>query len=50
MVLQMKKKKIWESCQPHLHTDASSVPNFKGLPMLTNAGPVRSGLSEANIS
>jgi hypothetical protein len=37
--------------QPLLKTDASGVAGFKGLPMLTSAGPVRAAsLTNATIA
>eukprot|EP00877_Chromochloris_zofingiensis_P001845 jgi/Chrzof1/11661/Cz06g04060.t1 len=48
---RVQKKKLWEVVQPDLKTDADRVAGFKGLQMLTSAGPVTaSTLAGANIS
>lgn len=48
---QIQKKKIWESVQPHLKTNAACIAMLDGLYMNTSAGPVVSkSLKNANIS
>lgn len=48
---QVQKKKIWEAVQPELKTDDSKVANYKGMTMLTSAGPITAAtLPGANIS
>lgn len=49
--LQVQKKKIWESVQPLLKTDASGVSMLKDHLMRTSSGLVTSkSLKNANIS
>ena len=38
---QMKKKKTWEKVAPDLKTTADCVAAYKGLEMVTSAGPVK---------
>lgn len=48
---QVQKKKVWESVQPHLKTDAACIAMLDGHFMRTSAGPVVSRtLKNANIS
>lgn len=48
---QVQKKKVWEEVQPDLKTDAAGNAVYRGVPMMTNAGPVRAAtLTGANIS
>jgi len=48
---RIQKKKVWETLQPQLATNAACVAEFKGRPMLTSAGPVTaSSLASASIS
>lgn len=48
---QIQKKKVWESVQPHLKTDATCVAMLDGHHMRTSAGTVVSrSLKNANIS
>ena len=35
----MDKKKAWEAVQPELHTDASGVACYKGVPFMLDGGP-----------
>lgn len=50
--MQVQKKKIWESVQPHLKTDASCVAALGGMHVMrTLSGVVVSpSLKDANIS
>mmetsp|Transcript_410 Transcript_410/g.1054 ORF Transcript_410/g.1054 Transcript_410/m.1054 type:complete len:253 (-) Transcript_410:377-1135(-) len=48
---KVQKKKLWEGVQPDLKTDESLVASYKGITMLTSAGPVKAPtLAKANIS
>ncbi|KAK9811587.1 hypothetical protein WJX72_006591 [[Myrmecia] bisecta] len=48
---KVQKKKTWEAVQPDLKTTADRVASYKGLPMLTSAGPVTAAtLAGGNIS
>lgn len=48
---QIQKKKIWETVQPHLKTDASCTAVLGPHPMRTSAGLVTStSLKHANVS
>lgn len=47
---QLQKKKYWEAVQPGLNTDDQCVVTYKGRPMRTSAGPVKStSLAQARI-
>ena len=51
MAEQVQKKKVWEELQPDLKTDDNRVAGYKGLRMLTSAGPITAAkLAAANIS
>jgi aminoacyl tRNA synthase complex-interacting multifunctional protein 1 len=48
---RVQKKKLWEAVQPMLKTTDDLVATFKGIPMMTSAGPVTTkSLKGANIS
>jgi len=48
---KVQKKKLWEGVQPELKTDDARMASFKGITMLTSAGPVTApSLAKANIS
>lgn len=47
---QVQKKKLWEAVQPHLKTDAEGTASFKGVAMMSSAGPVQSSLKDAGLS
>lgn len=49
--VQVQKKKIWESVQPDLQTNADRQVVYKGTVMTTGAGPVTAhSLANAKIS
>lgn len=51
MHMQVQKKKVWEEVQPELKTDVTGVAVYRGVPMLTSAGPVRAAsLTGGNVS
>lgn len=48
---RVQKKKLWEGVQPELKTTDELVATYKGIPMMTSAGPVvTASLKGANIS
>jgi len=48
---KVDKKKLWEGIQPDLRTTGERVATYKGVPMMTSAGPVTAAsLAEASIS
>ena len=47
---QMKKGKVFENIAPDLKTDADGVATWKGLKLLTSAGPCTAPLPNAAIN
>jgi hypothetical protein len=43
------KKKILERLLPDLHTDASGAPCYKGVPFMTEHGPVTSTMPNSHV-
>ena len=48
---KVDKKKLWDGIQPDLKTTDDRVATYKGIPMMTSAGPVVAPtLPQASIS
>lgn len=48
---RVQKKKLWEAVQPELKTTDDLTATYKGIPMMTSAGPVTApSLKGARIS
>lgn len=43
------KKKVWETVQPELGTDGELRACYRGVPLMTSAGPVRAASAGAAI-